>query len=220
MPTININPMPSIDPEIIAGFAGLPSTCAIADALSRDAVMAAGISSLWQPTPSIVGQAFTVHCTAGDNLMLHAAIHRAPAGSIIVVQSDAPHYALAGGNVCLVAQERGIKGFVLDGVIRDIAELREAKFPVFARGNMPKPGTKNSVTALNVSIKCGGVTVNGGDIIAADEEGIVVVAHKDAEQVVIKAREKAAKDAAQSLRAWREGHEAKIDSLLADSLTD
>lgn len=214
MTPIETHPMPETDIETVEAFAKL-STCAIADALPRAAVMASGISPLWQPAPAIAGPAFTVHCPAGDNLMLHAAIHRAPSGSIIVVQSDAPHYALAGGNVCLVAQQRGIKGFVLDGVIRDIAEIREAKFPVYARGVMPKPGTKEQVTPLNGAVTCGGVTVRGGDIIAADEEGIAVVPHADARAILAKAQDKATKDASQSIEDWRAAHEQKINVLLA-----
>lgn len=192
------------------------STCALADGLPRSQVLASGISSLWQPAPSIIGQAFTVHCPAGDNLMLHAAIHRAPSGSIIVVQSDPPHFALAGGNVAMVAQQRGIAGFVLDGVIRDVAELREAKFPVFARGAMPKPGTKDKLTALGSPITCAGVTIRCGDIIAADEEGIVVIPHADLDEVLAKAEAKAQKEEAQSLEDWRAAHEQKIDKLLAE----
>lgn len=198
---------------LVQEFAKL-STCAIADVLPRSAVMAAGISSLWQPVPRIAGPAFTVHCPAGDNLMVHAAIHRAPEGSIIVVQSDAPLFALAGGNVCLVAQQRGIRGFVLDGVIRDVEEIRAAKFAVFARGVMPKPGTKERLTELNGPITCGGITVRAGDIVVADEEGIVAVPAADAADLLPKAKAKAAADEQRSLAEWRAAHQKKIDGLL------
>ena len=83
--------------------------------------------------------------SARDNLMLHAAIYRAEPGSVIVVESGDLDYALAGGNVCAVAQRRGIAAFVLDGVIRDLGEVREAGFPVFARGVIPIPGAKKAV---------------------------------------------------------------------------
>lgn len=190
------------------------STCAIADVLPHVSVCMSGLNPLWQPMPRIAGPAFTVHCPAGDNLMLHAAIHAAPANSVIVVQSDAPHYALAGGNVCMVAQQRGIRGFVLDGVIRDVAELRDARFPVYARGVMPKPGTKEKRTELNTSIICAGVTVHGGDIVVADEEGIVIVPQAQASDLLAKAQAKVAKDASQTLEEWRTAHEAKIGGIL------
>ena len=114
-------------------------TSALADFLGREQVMDIGIRSLWMPAPAIAGPAFTVRCPPGDNLMLHAAIYRAEPGSVIVVESGDLDYALAGGNVCAVAQRRGVAGFVLDGVIRDLAEVRDLGFPVFARGH-PQAG--------------------------------------------------------------------------------
>lgn len=69
--------------------------------------------------------------------MLHAAIHRAEPGSVLVIECGDLHHALAGGNVCAVAQRRGITAFVADGLIRDVAEVRSMGFPVFARGVIP-----------------------------------------------------------------------------------
>lgn len=128
--------------------------------------------------------------------MLHAAIHRAEPGSVIVVEAGDVDYALAGGNVCAVAQRRGVAGFVLDGVIRDLAEVREMGFPVFARGVIPIPGTKSAVVPLGGKVRCGGVNVHAGDIVVADEEGIVVTPRARREQVLLDARAKLAKEAA------------------------
>lgn len=101
-----------------------------------------------------------------------------------------------------------------DGVIRDLAEVREMGFPVFARGVIPIPGTKKAVGPLNDPVRCGGVDVNAGDIVVADEEGIVVVPHARQEQVLLDARVKAAKEADESLDAWEAAHRARIDSIL------
>ncbi len=100
-------------------FQDVPTTT-LADLLGHAQVLDLGIRSLWTPTPRLAGPAFTVRCPPGDNLMLHAAIHRAAPGSVVVVESGDLEYALAGGNVCAVAQRRGIAGFVVDGVIRDV----------------------------------------------------------------------------------------------------
>ncbi|MCX6119335.1 MAG: RraA family protein [Proteobacteria bacterium] len=192
------------------------SPTAIADALSREQVMDIGIRPLWNPMPRIAGPAFTVKCAPGDNLMLHAAIYRAPRGSVIVVQSDDINYALAGGNVCKVAQKNGIQAFVLDGVIRDVAEAREIGFPVFARGIMPIPGAKNVIGTLgDAPVRCGGVNVAPGDIVVADEEGIVVVSKDKVDVVLHKAKDRAAKDASETLESWERSHRAKIDEQLA-----
>ena len=128
----------------IAKFQKISPT-ALADGLPRSQFMDIAIEAVWQPIPRIAGVAYTVKCHPGDNLMLHAAIYRAEPGSIIVVEAGSLDYAVSGGNVCAIAQSRGIAGFIVDGVIRDVAEVRAAKFPVFARGIMPKPGVKETL---------------------------------------------------------------------------
>jgi 4-hydroxy-4-methyl-2-oxoglutarate aldolase len=105
---------------------------------------------------------------------------------------------------------------VLDGVIRDVAEVREMGFPVFARGVIPIPGAKAAVGPLNEPVRCGGVSVQAGDIVVADEEGIVVVPGARQEQLLLDARKKLAKEADESLDAWEEAHRAKIDKILAE----
>ena len=197
-----------------AGFAGLPPTT-LADVLTREQVMDIGIRPLWTPVPRVAGPAFTVRCPPGDNLMLHAAIHRAPPGSVIVVESGDLDYALAGGNVCAVAHRNGIAAFVLDGVVRDLAEIREMGFPVFARGVIPIPGVKQAAGPLNIPVRCGGVDVSPGDVVVADEEGIVVVPAGRSTDVRSAAERKLAADEAETLDAWEAAHRAKIDRLLA-----
>ncbi|SEF84328.1 Regulator of RNase E activity RraA [Actinacidiphila yanglinensis] len=196
-----------------AGFRDIPPTT-LADFLGRAQVMDIGIRPLWPDMPQVAGPAFTVRCPAGDNLMLHAAIHRAPAGSVIVVEAGDVDYAVAGGNVCAVAQRNGIAAFVIDGVIRDLAEIRASRFPVFARGVIPIPGGKSVVEPLNARVTCGGVQVDAGDIVVADEEGIVVAPRARGPQLLLDARAKLAKESAETLDAWEAAHRARIDRIL------
>ncbi len=197
-------------------FAGVPTTT-LADVLGRERVMDIGIRPLWQPVPRIAGPAFTVRCPPGDNLMLHAAVHRAAPGSVLVVESGDLDYALAGGNVCAVAQRRGVAALVADGLIRDLAEVREAGFPVFARGVIPIPGGKKAVEPLNVEVRCGGVAVDAGDIVVADEEGVVVVPSARRDDVLGVARAKLAEEADETLDAWEAAHRARIDRILREA---
>jgi 4-hydroxy-4-methyl-2-oxoglutarate aldolase len=197
----------------VIDFADLATT-ALADLLDRAQVMDIGIRPLWSPAPRVAGPAYTVRCRAGDNLMLHAAIHRAEPGSVIVVESGDLDYALAGGNVCAVAQRRGIAGFVLDGLIRDLGEVREAGFPVFARGVIPIPGTKAGPEPLNIPVTCGGVTVHPGDVVVADEEGVVVVPAARRDEIGTKAEAKLAKEATETLDDWELAHRNKIFDIL------
>ncbi len=192
------------------------SPTAYADALGRAQFMDIGIRELWPQIPRIAGPAYTVFCPSGDNLMLHAAIYRADPGAIIVVEAGDIDYAMSGGNVCAIAQKRGIAGFVIDGVIRDLAEVRDSRFPVFARGVIPIPGQKQMLGSLKQSIKCGGVQTEYGDIVVADEEGIVVIpaAQQDAALKIAKARTD--KDASKSLEEWESAHRAKIEQRLLE----
>lgn len=102
----------------------------------------------------------------------------------------------------------------MDGVVRDLAEIRASGFPVFARGVVPKPGTKKAAFPLNEEIRCGGVTVRAGDLVVADEEGVVVVPATRQDELLQAARAKAAKEAAQSLDAWETDHYARIQQAL------
>jgi len=195
-------------------FAALSPT-AYADAgLGREQFMDMGIREMWPRVPRIAGPAYTVSCPPGDNLMLHAAIYRAEPGSVIVVQSGDCDYAMSGGNVCATAQQRGIAGFVIDGVIRDVAEVREAGFAVFARGASPVPGQKKALGTLNQPITCGRVTVNPGDVVIADEEGIAVIPTAQQEEIWLLAKQRTDKDEAQSLAEWKANHHAKIEEML------
>jgi 4-hydroxy-4-methyl-2-oxoglutarate aldolase len=196
-------------------FMSVPPTT-LADLLGRGQVMDIGIRPLWPSMPRVAGPAFTVRCPAGDNLMLHAAIYRADPGSVVVVEAGDVDYAIAGGNVCAVAQRRGIAAFVIDGVIRDLAEVREMRFPVFARGVIPIPGGKAAVAPLGGQIRCGGAAVHAGDIVVADEEGIVVVPRARQEQTLLDARARLAKEADESLDVWEQAHRARVDALLRD----
>jgi 4-hydroxy-4-methyl-2-oxoglutarate aldolase len=121
---------------------------------------------------------------------------------------------VAGGNVCAVAQRRGIAAFVIDGVIRDLGEVRELGFPVFARGVIPFPGAKALVQPLNGQVWCGGVNVSAGDIVVADEEGIVVTPSAQQEQVLRDAQARQAQEARESLDAWEQAHRTRIDQIL------
>lgn len=190
------------------------SPCAFADILPRKNIMDNGIKPLWQDMPRIAGPAFTVACPPGDNLMFHAAIYRAPEGSIIVVNAGDVNFAVAGGNVCAVAAKRGIKGFVIDGAIRDIAEIRKLGFPVFARGLTPKPGGKEETQDLEQPIQCGGVEVNSGDIIVADEDGIVVISQVEETKIFETVEARVKKEEGQSLDDWEAIHHKRIEEIL------
>jgi 4-hydroxy-4-methyl-2-oxoglutarate aldolase len=189
------------------------SPTTLADVLGAGQVMDAGIRPVWSPAPRISGPAFTVRCPPSDHLMLHAAVHRAPPGSVIVVESGDTAHALAGGHVCAVARRRGVAGFVLDGMIRDVAILRDMGFPVFARGVIAATALEVAVLPLNVPVRCGGVPVTAGDLVVADEDGVTVVPEERIDEVLslVRARPEP------SLDDWEREHRAHIDRILHEA---
>jgi regulator of RNase E activity RraA len=190
-------------------------TTDLSDAMTHGFAMDIGIHSLLNPAPAIMGIAYTVKCINRSNTHLHNAIYAAPKGSIVVAEADGNDYAVAGGNVCAVAQQNGIAGFILDGVARDLGEIESMQFPVYARGVFPKPGNKTADGESCIQITCGGVQVSTGDLVVADSEGIVVIPKTDILTVLGSASAKKEKAENTSLESWRENHEAKIKEILS-----
>lgn len=188
------------------------SPCDYAGPLKRESFMDYGIKELWQSIPRISGPAFTVKMVPGDNLALHKAIYEAPKGSIIVAQTGSMDYAVSGGNVCAIAKGLGIAGFVIDGVVRDIGEVKEIKFPIFGRGVLPMPGIKKEAVRVNTPIVAGGINVNPGDIIVADEEGVAVIPKAKADEVYNETKTNVEKEREMGFEKWAENHRKKIDS--------
>lgn len=188
------------------------SPCDYAGPLKRESFMDAGIKELWPRIPRISGPAFTVEMVGGENLSLHRAIYEAPEGSIIVAQSNTMDYAVIGGNVALIAKKRGIRGFVIDGLVRDIGEIRENKVSIFGRGVIPMPGGKKNAVPVNIPIIAGGISVNPGDIIVADEEGVAVIPKDNAEEIYYQTKTNVEKEKELSFEQWADNHKEKIDS--------
>jgi 4-hydroxy-4-methyl-2-oxoglutarate aldolase len=172
------------DPALVERVAALRS-CDISDVLNRSGTMT-GIRHVYAPIAPIAGPAVTVSIPAGGINMVKLGIEQARAGDILVVSAQGDTaYAMVGGNIAMGMQARGIRGFVIDGAIRDVSELRDLGFPTFARGIATAAADLGGPRGeVNVPIACGSVVVNPGDIVVADEDGIVVVPMSIAEEVV------------------------------------
>lgn len=191
-------------------------TTGLANIIDDTAIMDNGIRPLIDGTPRISGRAFIAQCGPGDNLMMHAAIYRAQPGDIIVCHAGGTAAAVAGGNVCAVAKQRGIAGFIIDGNIRDVTEIRDMGLPVYARGLYPKPGSKKALVPADV-VTVGGVEVRTGDIVVADEDGIVVVPVDSAADIFAKAAAKEQAEVEAGLAAWTADHRSKVLAALEAS---
>lgn len=139
------------------------------------------------------GPAFTVRLRPGDNLMLHKAIGLAKCGDVIVVDTcGSTTNSVIGDLMASAAFAKGIAALVIDGGIRDIAELKEKRYPVFARFITPAVGDKDGPGEINLPVCCGGVPVLPGDYIVADENGVVVIPPQMADAIIAGSKEKKA----------------------------
>lgn len=163
--------------NLIEGFREF-ETPDVSDILNRMYSMSAEIRNLSNDLP-LLGPACTVKVYPGDNLMVHKALDLAQPGDVVVVDtSGSQKNAVLGDLVANKAKHRGIAGFIIDGLIRDLGGIRESGLPVYARGVTPFGPLHRGPGELNYAISCGGIVVEAGDIITADTNGVVVVPRK------------------------------------------
>ncbi|MFC5559843.1 4-carboxy-4-hydroxy-2-oxoadipate aldolase/oxaloacetate decarboxylase [Ureibacillus thermophilus] len=129
---------------------------------------------------TICGPAVTVTCPAGDNLMIHAAIEVCKPGDILVVSTIGESVSgMIGELIVRALMYRGVQGLIIEAGIRDLRAIRELEFPVWSKSVYSEGTTKNRGGWVNAPAICGGVEVNPGDIILADDDGVVVVKKED-----------------------------------------
>jgi 4-hydroxy-4-methyl-2-oxoglutarate aldolase len=124
----------------------------------------------------VCGPAVTAICPAGDNLMIHAAIEVCKPGDVLVITTIGESSSGMIGELIISAlKKRGVQGVIIDAGIRDVVQIREMGFPVWTKAVHSEGTTKNRGGWVNASAVCGGATVEPGDLIVADEDGVVVV---------------------------------------------
>lgn len=168
---------------------GAFGTANLGDCMERFQAMNPAIRSFNPPGVKMAGYAVTVKVSPGDNLMIHKAVDIAGEGAVVVVDGggDLSH-SLVGDILVRLAMRRGVRGFVVDGAIRDVDDIVGLGFPIFARGSTPSGPYKDGPGEVNFPIACGGVVVRPGDIVIGDGDGVVVVPPEHAEGVLDRAR--------------------------------
>jgi regulator of RNase E activity RraA len=183
------------DPETVSGLSR-HQTPDISDLMNRLYAMEPEIRNMTDPDLRLVGPACTVKCYPGDNLMVHKALDVAQPGDVIVVDTSSSSLtAVLGDLVCTKARHRGIAGFIVDGLIRDLPAIRRlGDFPVFARDVTPKGPLHRGPGEIGYPISCGGIVVNPGDVVVADLNGVVVVPRDISDELLMRLDAKAAKE--------------------------
>lgn len=144
----------------------------------------------------IVGPAITCICEPGDNLTLHAAMKIAKPGDVIVCDAGGlTEQGLFGDMMATSAQRRGIAGLVVDGGVRDVANIRKMGFPIFSRSISIKGTVKETLGPVNIPIVFAGVLVNPGDLVVADDDGVCIVPLAEIEGVTAAAIAREEKEA-------------------------
>lgn len=177
--------------EMVRMFERLP-TPFVSDAMKRFGAMR-GLRPL-NKSIRIAGPAYTVKTLGGDWGKVIKAIDMAEHGDILVVDAQGVETAVWGELATLSAMNRGIKGVIIDGASRDTDDIKRLKFPLWTKYITPNAGEPHSHGELNVQINCGGVSVKPGDIIVADEIGVVVVPEERAGEILKKSEEVAVKE--------------------------
>ena len=180
------------DAEVIAGFKELlrydSITCAISDCMGRFNAMTADMRPLFDGI-RLVGAAVTVKTLASDLAGAFKAIDLCEPGDVIVIDSHGSvNTAFWGENMTMSAMNRGVAGVVIDGVCRDVEEIRKLRFPVLCKGIVPNVASVSGYGHVNLRIQCAGVVVEPGDIVVIDGNGVVVVPRDDAAAILAAAQ--------------------------------
>jgi RraA family protein len=184
----------SRDPALIERAAALP-VANIGDVMNRMQAMRGGFRA-FGGRRSVVGHAVTVRVRAGDNLMLHRVIDLAQPGDVVVCDGGGDlSIAVAGDLMIGHATRRGLAALIIDGAVRDIDNLGKMDIGVWACGATPAGPYKDGPGEIGYPVSCGGQVVMPGDLIAADEDGVVVIPRADAAAVIAAAEAHAAKEA-------------------------
>jgi 4-hydroxy-4-methyl-2-oxoglutarate aldolase len=188
------------DAETLGGF----GTATVHEALGRVGYLGPEFRPAWAGA-RIGGTAVTVLCWPGDNLMIHVAVEQCRPGDVLVVATNSPSTdGLFGELFATALARRGVRGVVLGCGVRDVAELREMGFPAWSRAVSAQGSVKATAGAVNVPVVLGGQTIHPGDVVVADDDGVMVVPRADVPRALTASQARIDKEAA-SRAAFADG---------------
>ncbi len=205
---IVVTDVPRADAATIDAL-GVHGVATVHEAMGRIGLVGADIRPI-QDGSRIAGSAVTVLSWPGDNLMIHVAIEQCQPGDILVVSTTSPSVDGAFGELFATAlAQRGVRGLVTTTGVRDVVDLREMGFPVWSSAINAQGTVKATAGSVNVPIIVGGVVVRAGDVVIADDDGVMCVPRADAARVLAASDARVEKEAAD--RAAYQGGDLSLD---------
>jgi 4-hydroxy-4-methyl-2-oxoglutarate aldolase len=207
------------DADVVQGLGDF-GVATVHEAQDRTGLLAPEIRPIF-PGSRISGSAVTVSVPPGDNLMVHVAVEQCQDGDVLVVApTEASDAGYLGELLATALRARGVRGVVIDGGVRDVAALQRMAFPVWSRRVSALGTVKETLGDVNVPIVCAGQRVRPGDVIVADDDGVVVVRREDApgireasakreQKEAVSRRRYEAGELSLDVHSMREGLEAK-----------